>query len=400
MVLIYCCFVVLSINCSAHFSQRSSAQRITLPVSAETGAISSESRLNEQAAPSWKSREISLGTQHTLKAIHFSDERHGWIGGASATLYKSDDAGMNWQPITLAVPQEMDVQHIFFVNEHTGWLVLQKARDPTLEPPQQPIFLLISTRDGGRSWQSQYRGTNVAVTQLMFSDKENGWLTGVTYQADGRKGYFILRTKNRGDQWEEVSGELKRVSSNGAANLNEGVMGISSSGPDSAVVITSEFTLFSTFDQGKNWQRIGSLQGVYGTTDVIRRMGSGVSGRLWNIGGSNSAHSGTRGVFFVEQDDHSWVKHVLGDVFFYDAVSLPQNRFLAAGLVGRLIESQGTYRERNEAVVLSSLDGGKNWGVVYHNPRMTSVNCIYKVNDSLAWAAGEAGLVLKLEDHH
>jgi photosystem II stability/assembly factor-like uncharacterized protein len=398
-IFIYCCFVVLSSNCSAP-PQAASAQRATLPGTAETRVIGSESRLNEQATTLWKSREIALGSQNSLTAIHFSDERHGWIGGASATLYKTDDAGTNWRRITLDVPREMGVQHISFVNEHTGWVVLQKARDPTLEPPQQPTFLLMSTRDGGLRWQSQYRGTNVTVTQLIFSDKENGWLTGVTYQTDSRKSIFILRTRDGGDHWKEVSDELKRVSSTGAANLNEGVMGISSSGPDSAVVITSDLILFSTADQGKNWQRIGSLQGMYGTTDVIRRMGSGERGRLWNIGGSNSAHSGTRGVLFVEQDDHSWVKQVLGNVFFSDAISLSQNRFLAAGLLARSIELHGTYRATNEAVVLISTDGGKNWGVVYHNPRITSVNCIYIVNDSLAWAAGNAGLVLKLEDLH
>ena len=105
-------------------------------------------------------------------------------------------------------------------------------------------------------------------------------------------------------------------------------------------------------------------------------------------------------MLFVEQDDHSWVKQVLGNVFFSDAISLSQNRFLAAGLLARSIELHGTYRATNEAVVLISTDGGKNWGVVYHNPRITSVNCIYIVNDSLAWAAGNAGLVLKLEDLH
>jgi len=362
--------------------------------------IGSESRLNEQATTSWKSQEITLDSKNALKAIHFSDERHGWIGGVSATLYKTDDAGANWQSITLDVPREMDVQHIFFVNEHTGWIVLQRPRDVTVEPPRQPTFLLMRTKDGGRTWQAQYQNSNVAVTQLIFSDEKNGWLTGIAYQMPVFNSYFILRTKDQGDHWEDISGELKRVASNDASNINEGIMGITSSASDSATVISSDLNLFSTSDQGQSWQRIGSLQSTYGTTNVIRRVGSGERGRLWNIGGSNSAHSGTRGVFFIQQDDRSWMKQVLGDVFFHDAVSLSQNRFLAAGLVAKLKELQGTYRATNESVVLSSIDGGKNWAVVYHNSHITTIDCIYKVNDSLAWAAGEAGLVLKLEDRH
>lgn len=295
----------------------------------------------------------------------------------------------------------MNVQHIFFVNEHTGWIVLQRPRDVTDEPPAQPTFLLMGTRDGGRTWQSQYQSSNVGVTQLIFSDDEqNGWLTGIAYQKPVLNTYFVLHTNDQGDHWEDVSGELKRVTSNGASNNNEGVMGITWSAPNTATVITRELSVFRTSDEGQCWQQVGSLQGDIATSNVIRRMGTTVEERLWSIGGSNSSQSGTRGVFFMQQDEYSWVKHVLGDVFFQDAVSLLQNRFLATGSVSKLTEVHGTYHATNEAVVLVSLDDGKNWDVVYHNPRIASVNCIYKVNNSLAWAVGEAGLVIKLEDHN
>jgi photosystem II stability/assembly factor-like uncharacterized protein len=211
---------------------------------------------------------------------------------------------------------------------------------------------------------------------------------------------FILRTKDQGDHWEDVSTELRRVASNGTYIINEAIMGITSSEPALATVITSELSLFRTSDGGQAWERLGSLHNNIATNSVVRRLGKKDGERLWSIGGSHSSHSGTRGVFFVQQDEHSWVKYVIGDVFFQDAVSLSQNRFLATGLVGKLTKSQRTYRAKDEAVVLSSVDGGETWGIVYHNPQITSVNCINLVNDSLAWAVGEAGLVIRLENRH
>lgn len=397
-ILIYCCLMMTSSTCGRLFPSGTSAEQPTPAPPREIQVIARQSQLAEKNQTSWRARETALGTKPSLKAVYFSDESHGWIGGASATLYKTEDGGTNWQPITLGVPRDMNVQSILFLDAHTGWVVLERPRDIG-EDSQRPSFIVMRTIDGGLTWQSQYQENNAAVTQLIISSEKSGWLTGVAYEKPLLR-YFILHTKDQGDHWEDVADQLRSIASDGTSNVGEWIMGIISSGRASTTVITSEFRLFRTSDEGKTWQRIGSLQDLNTRPNVIRRFDSINGTQLWTIGGSNSAHSGTRGVLVVQQNENLWVKHILYDAFFQDAASLPQNQFLATGSVAKVIESGGINSTKDEAVVLSTIDGGENWVVVYRNPRIRSVNSINAVNDSLAWAVGDAGLVIRLENQH
>jgi hypothetical protein len=56
-----------------------------------------------------------------------------------------------------------------------------------------------------------------------------------------------------------------------------------------------------------------------------------------------------------------------------------------------------TPRSHPEGVILYSPDGGRSWEVVYKNPRIQSVNAIASVNDRLAWAADDEGVLIRLE---
>jgi photosystem II stability/assembly factor-like uncharacterized protein len=357
--------------------------------------IGRESHLDQSAPSFWSFREIRLDVQHALEAVYFSDEKNGWVGGAQGTLYRTVDGGENWQSIKLNAPAEMVVQNIFFLNDLTGWVVLQKPRDLTVDH-DQPNFRLMCTRDGGRNWELQYQDSKVGITQLAFVDKENGWLAGVAYQRADSNSYFILHTRDQGRHWEDASLSLKSAAANDTNNLNQGVMGVVFS-EGSSIVMTSELNLYRTSNEGRSWVGIGSVQNRFGVTSVVRRLGVTTGKALWSIGGSSSSHSGTRGVLFAQKDEHSWMKYVLGDVFFEDAVSLSNDRFLAVGFLVKDAKMEKSYRTLSEAVVLSSIDNGKNWEIAYYNPKLSSINCISLVNDSLAWAAGQNGIVIKLE---
>jgi photosystem II stability/assembly factor-like uncharacterized protein len=162
-------------------------------------------------------------------------------------------------------------------------------------------------------------------------------------------------------------------------------------------MITSELRMFQTTDEGKSWERIGSIKNNYGQDSVVRHFGVIDGKYLWSIGGSSSSISGTRGLLFIEHSQQAWRKYILKNVFFSDAVSLPNNRFLACGFMMTTKLEGKTYRSHPEGIILHSPDSGRSWEVAYKNPRIQRVNAITSVTDGLAWAAADDGLLIRLQ---
>jgi photosystem II stability/assembly factor-like uncharacterized protein len=177
---------------------------------------------------------------------------------------------------------------------------------------------------------------------------------------------------------------------------NEGIMGVAIRESIGTAMITSELRMFQTTDEGKSWERIGSIKDKSGQDSVVRRFGVIDGKSLWSIGGNSSPISGTRGLLFTEEQ-HSWTKYFLNNVFFKDAVSLPNNRFLACGFMMKTKLEGKISRSHPEGIILYSPDGGRSWEVVYKNARIQSVNAITSLSDRLAWAAADNGVLVKLE---
>jgi photosystem II stability/assembly factor-like uncharacterized protein len=328
-----------------------------------------------------------------MRAVYFIDSKHGWAGGVEGRLYKTDDGGGSWQNVSIEAPREADVQNIFFLNDLVGWIVLQKSASSVLEYDRN-YFRLMQTVDGGRNWRLQYEDKGVGISHLIFADQQNGWLTGIEYKRPVLNDYLILHTSDQGQHWEDASVELKRMVANHPDELNEGIMGVAFTQPTTTTVITSGLRMFQTANDGKSWRRVGSIQNKLGLTNVTRRLGLMQDKHLWSIGGT-SGPNGTRGLLFIQKDEDSWTKNILNDVFFTDAVSPSKNQFLASGFVMNTEKVKGTYRGRQAGIVLSSIDNGKTWEVVYMNPGIQSVNAI-TFTDGFAWAVADKGLLIRL----
>ena len=172
-----------------------------------------------------------------LNYIHFVNPRVGWMVGAisitedrtEGVLFKTSDAGGTWAVSKLQYKQLPTC--IFFVDEMTGWMggVTPDSEDPGSEPAKTsgkkerpgkkgknessgsaaaPDSMasdggpsdILTTTDGGRTWQSQWH-ISTSITDIFFVDRDNGWATGY-------KG-AIYRTTDGGRSWTQQRSELE-----------------------------------------------------------------------------------------------------------------------------------------------------------------------------------------------
>jgi photosystem II stability/assembly factor-like uncharacterized protein len=169
----------------------------------------------EDGGESW--RVLLYGTAEngylSGNAIHFVDERRGWLAGHSARFMRSDDGGKNWTPITL--PLEPDehptLWDVTFIGPNHGWVVGERGT-------------IFHTSDGGWTWTRQDSGVPIVrvipkgepprprepipdlqtdpdrltLTAVQFLDENEG--CAVNYYSDVGES-VVIRTHDGGESW-------------------------------------------------------------------------------------------------------------------------------------------------------------------------------------------------------
>jgi len=162
------------------------------------------------------------GTGHTLRAVDFVDEDHGWaVGGQGdddCVILRTEDGGETWEHAHC--PVQLRPEDVHFVDRSTGWLIGRAG-------------LIMRSDDGGRTWGRQGSPTSDALTSVFMLDRDHGWITN----RDGR----VFRTLDGGGRWRNENGkegvglfDVKFVDRNvGWAVGSQGTIILSSDGGDS-----------------------------------------------------------------------------------------------------------------------------------------------------------------------
>jgi photosystem II stability/assembly factor-like uncharacterized protein len=121
-------------------------------------------------------------------------------------FFLTRDGGMSWSSPTLPVGAELHVlpQHIFFINEHLGWMLAAFSHEGVLQPSD-----LLHSTDGARSWTHLHTSFPIAldagnrITSLSFLNEAIGWITGTSSDLNGKKRSWIFLTHDGGKSWHE-----------------------------------------------------------------------------------------------------------------------------------------------------------------------------------------------------
>src|SRR5215207_3879525 len=104
-----------------------------------------------------------------LNTVYFLDNKRGWVGGDGGYLSRTDDGGLSW--VRQTVGTNAAINDIYFRDKEAGFLLAGNS-----------IFV---TRDNGTGWTrsriflpEEFEGADVELYSVRFSSKKKGWVVG------------------------------------------------------------------------------------------------------------------------------------------------------------------------------------------------------------------------------
>ncbi|MBJ2303700.1 MULTISPECIES: WD40/YVTN/BNR-like repeat-containing protein [unclassified Pseudomonas] len=252
--------------------------------------------------------------------------------GARGLIIVSDDAGANWTQA--ASPVSSDLLGVHFPTARQGWAVGHDG-------------VILHSSDGGGSWVKQFDG--VAASKMLTEHFDKLVAAGDESAASFQDGVKL----NYQDGPEQA------------------LMGVWFSDENNGVVVGTFGTLFATRDGGKTWESwmeraenpdflhymaisgsddelyIASERGVVFKLDAqaqrFKRLETGYTGSFFSIKATPTSliAAGLRGSAFKSLDGGTtWQALPTGiNVALSDVQSLPDGRFLLAGVDGKVVIS-------------------------------------------------------------
>ena len=179
----------------------------------------------------------------------------------NGNLFLTSDGGMSWSSPTMPVGAQQHVLplHIFFLNEHLGWMLAALSHEGTLQS-----YDLLRSTDGATSWTRLHTSFPMAldagnhITSLSFLNETIGWITGTSSDLNGKERSWIFLTHDSGKSWQEQ----RLPAPQGYASSSSLVLGQPRFfSPRDGILPASTrlnppvgISVFLTHDSGQSWQ--------------------------------------------------------------------------------------------------------------------------------------------------
>jgi len=261
------------------------------------------------AQTTWRATQVGIKGQD-LNTVYFLDSKRGWVGGDEGYLSRTDDGGETW--VRQNVGTQNAINDIYFRDREAGFLLAGNI-----------IFV---THDNGNQWEpsrtflpSEFEGADVELYSVRFSSKKKGWVVGSVSRRD-------------------------RV-------------------VDSILVYTDA--------AGLSWRR----QRAPSRTELIH-IDFVNDKRGWIVG-----EGGT--ILFTRDAGETWTKQTSGTTSTIYHIDFRDDK------KGLAVGERGT--------ILRTSDGGESWSAVVTAARATILSVQF-LNDDDGWAVGRGGTILRTED--
>jgi photosystem II stability/assembly factor-like uncharacterized protein len=302
-------------------------------------------------AGTWtKQRTSSLAWLH---AVYFLDQNRGWAVGSRGTLLSTADGGKSWQP--KPQPTEDAIRDIYFADALQGWLLCERNIYDLRSNDEQRAYLM-KTTDGGNHWKRvNLRGVNVdaRLMRALFSNGGRGWAFG--------EGGSIYTTRDSGATWIKLQAPTRYLLLGGVF-IDE----------NSGWLVGAGATILQTSDGGETWHQ----SRMPGPTNIRFNAASFIDARYgWAVGSGGAIYRTINGGRSW-QSQSSGVIADLFDVKFLDAAE------------GWAVGAEGT--------LLHTRDGGLHW-ITEPSATPHALERIFFTDRSHGWAVGFGGTIISYD---
>ncbi|MBU0561538.1 MAG: T9SS type A sorting domain-containing protein [Bacteroidetes bacterium] len=299
----------------------------------------------------WQS--IYAGTGY-FKSVHFANVSNGFAVGLDGLFYKTIDGGTSWFPQTFN--SSYNLSEVFFTNENNGWIV--GSEDNNYQG------LLLYTTDGGTNWYKQDSYVYGSLYSCFFFDYGIGWVGG----ANGNLVKYYFNTYGpQLDLYYPLSGASLQIDQEIEILWN-------------ATNIGNVKLDYST-NNGINWYTITTVPGVWGSYNWIIPYITDNEFLLRISDVLNPSISVESGLLIANDPPAEWTPVTnIGQYSFYDVFFIGEDTGWAL----------------TSSKIFSTSDGGINW--VEQIGGLSSMKSIYFVDYMNGWAVGSQGKILKTTD--
>jgi photosystem II stability/assembly factor-like uncharacterized protein len=146
---------------------------------------------------------LSIGTKTSLRGLSVVSDKIIWASGSNGKVAHTSNAGATWDWITVKDFEKRDFRDIEAFDDTTAIIM---AVD-------EPAYIL-RTKDAGKTWKTVYSNFEKGMfLDAMDFNGKNGIVIG-----DPIKGkFFVAKTKDGGESWQDVAFELRPVADSGEA---------------------------------------------------------------------------------------------------------------------------------------------------------------------------------------
>lgn len=234
----------------------------------------------------WRDTTPTKPSRDRLASVFFLDENRGWVLHAHSSEFGwefdvscTSDAGGTWSKTHVASldlnSSELSGQGwISFADTLHGWLNVGITSSSAFN-----LGGLLTTSDGGRTWDWVKQGPGVAGTILLLTDKD-GWLAG------GPGDTELYATHDAGSTWQKTS--LQAPKELGSAvyptydlptfeDRLHGFVAVTFSGPEGS---KSAAVLYATADGGLTWKPDRTLANLEASS-IGQKVASTLADSTW-----------------------------------------------------------------------------------------------------------------------
>jgi len=272
------------------------------------------------------------------------------VGCVVANVALAQDGG--WTA-TRRGEEGKDLNAVFFADSKRGWVAGDNG-------------FVSRTEDGGATWAQQPIGTNEAINDIYFRNKDDGYILA---------GNRIFNTRNGGERWSEI----RSFSADEYGGATPELYSIRFSGKKRAWIVGSasrrdvvvDSLLIYTDDGGASWlrQRVPTKEELIHVDFVSDQRG-------WAVGASGT-------ILHTEDGGKTWILQSPNTKVTLYHVDFRNDR------VGWAVGERGT--------ILRTTDGGESWFAVEAPVRNTLLSVQF-VDEEQGWIVGRGGTILRSGD--